>query len=108
MSTDLVITTTSKVRSSLQPLVYGQPVSLLVSDPKVRIKKRIGKPILFITPSEFYGLDGGSLIFALQGHGCEAMHKNKLKRSYLVRLGLSFRAARLLVSELSRLFNTEE
>ena len=92
------------VNESLLPLLTGKPVALLVTDEKLLKKKRIGEPVLFITPSECYGLGHGSLIFALQGYGCEVMPKGKVKAEYLYRLGLTMRGAKMLTKQINEMW----
>lgn len=108
MTLELVEYQPEAYSEKIRPLKYGQPVALLVDDPNTMKKRRIGKPVLFITPSSLYGLGAEYLVFALQGHGCEVMHRHKLKKLYLTRLGLSMKAAKLLINELNALFSIEE
>lgn len=91
---------------SLLPLKYGKPVALRVSDEKMMKKTRIGEhPVLFIIPTGHLGLGNDSLVFALQGYGCEVMRKNDIKPLHLNRIGLSMKAAKLLADELNYLFS---
>ena len=94
--------------SLLHPLVEGEPVSILVSDPRAKLKRRIGKPILFIAPAKLYGYEDDAYIFSLQGQGCEVLSKDEFKITHFIRMGLSGLAAKLLVKELNLVFNLEE
>ena len=91
----------------LAPLKLGIPVVLSVKDKKIRRKKRIGIPMLFITPSSVYGLEPGSLVIGLQGGKCEVMKVEDIKLTYLYSMGLSMESARILKSEIIKLFQEQ-
>ena len=91
----------------LRPLKFNFPVALLVRDTAPK-KKRIGEPILFITPTRVYGSDDNNLVFALEGQGCEVMPRDKVKLIYLSRIGLSMQSAKLLKTELEKLYKDTE
>lgn len=95
----------SEAVKRLQPLLRGKPVAFRVNDAKMFKKRRVSQPILTITPSTVYGMEGGVLIFAVTGHGCEAVPVTQLKPMALYRTGLSMRVAKFLVRELKELFN---
>ena len=88
----------------LSPLLYGEPVAIQVTDPKQRIKKRIGKPALIIVPGKKLGNEEG-LVVALQGFGCELLMLNDLNTMPLIRIGLTARASKLLVHSLQVLYS---
>jgi len=89
----------------LLPLRFGKPIALKVTDSKMYTKRRVDMPILFITPTEVFGLGRSSLIFSLTGGGCEVMEKKNLKTVMLFRIGLTMRSAKVLVKELNSLFS---
>lgn len=93
------------VNERLIPLLAGRPVTVLVRDPKLKKKRRIGSPVLFITPTECYGLGEDSLVFALQGYGCEVMRKGQVKAEYLYRMGLTMGASKLLTTLLNKMWS---
>jgi|PlaIllAssembly_1097288.scaffolds.fasta_scaffold01478_6 hypothetical protein len=109
MSTKLVEyqhTTETPTAESLNPLKYGRSVALRVTDDKMVKKTRIGlHPVLFIIPTSIIGVGNDSLIFALQGYGCEVMRKNDIKPLHLNRIGLSMKASKVLADELNKLFS---
>lgn len=104
MVSELIRYQPRSVNEALQPLLLGKPVALLVQDPKMFKKKRIGDPVLFITPSEVYGLGDDSLILALQGHGCQVEPKGRVKSTRIVLMGLSIGTAKVLTNELNKLW----
>jgi len=107
MCAELVNYQPKNVNETLLPLLTGKPVAMLVTDEKLLKKKRIGTPVLFITPTECYGLGHGSLVLAMQGYGCEVMPKGEVKAQYLFRLGLTMRAAKMLTQQLNDMWRTE-
>lgn len=96
-----------KPRSRLQPLLSGRPVALLVNDAKTLSKKRVHDTILYITPLSLYGADRENYMFSMQGNGCEIVSIKSMKKTDLWRVGLSMRAAKLLLEELNELFNVD-
>jgi hypothetical protein len=104
MYTELIKCQPSSVNEALLPLLIGKPVALLVRDKKMLRKKRIGDPVLFITPSEVYGLGSGSIVLAMQGYGCQVEPKGKVKAERLFMMGLSMHAAKVLTKQLNDLW----
>ena len=92
----------------LWPLKDGTPVCLSVTDPMMRRKRRIPDPVLFITPSQAYGVDGGYLVFSLQGGGCEVLPLTDLNHTLLFRIGLSMNAARNIVMAIQRVLSAAQ
>lgn len=94
-----------KASKVLLPLLSGRPVTLTVSDVAVIKRKRIKEPVVFITPSTVYGLEGAALVISVQGGGCEIIDRSvAIKPMSVYRTGLSMRASRILASELNILF----
>lgn len=88
----------------LKPLLVGSPVTLTVTDPKLRRKKRIDTAVLFISPLTVYGVDDAKLLLSFPGYGSEVIDPATVKALQLYRLGLTMRAAQLLSYELKELF----
>lgn len=77
-------------------------VTLRVNDPRMIRLRRVKVPVLVIV--EMPQADGMALLFALPGMGAEMMPVRRMKVSPLTRVGLSAIAARLLISELIKLY----
>jgi hypothetical protein len=96
----------STVASSvLAPLRQGKPVVLIVDDPRLPKRKRIEKPLLFLTPESLFGAPSTKLLASLQTHGCEVLDtRTAIKPIAFIRLGLSARLACSLAAELDLVF----
>jgi hypothetical protein len=91
--------------STLRLLKAGRPVVLAVHDPLVTYKKRIGSPaMLYINPVRDNEEGNQCFMFSMPGYGCEVMCVGSFKVSLLLRVGLPIRAAKILVAELTELF----
>lgn len=89
----------------LAPLKRGVPVALEVDDPRLPKRKRIEKPLLFLTPQSVFGVPSRLLIVSLQTYGCEVIDTSmEIKPLMLVRVGLSARMAGELARELDLVF----
>ncbi|MCK5307068.1 MAG: hypothetical protein KAJ73_00520 [Zetaproteobacteria bacterium] len=72
-------------------------------------KRRIGDPVLFITPSSNYAgeeADARSFVFSLQGGGCEVLNIDTAKASDLWRMGLTMQTSKMLLSEIKSVLDT--
>lgn len=98
----------NSVQERLQTLANGVPVALLINDSNTISKKRVGDPVLYITPMALFKADPENLMFSMQGGGCEIMPVKSLKKIGLWRIGLSVRASTMLIKELNMLFNIQE
>lgn len=95
----------SIVKMLLAPLREGKPVILRVTDPRLPKRKRVDKPLLFLTPLTAYGRLSSSLVVALQAHGCEVCDtKDKISAMVFYRAGLSMTLSNVLASELNQVF----
>lgn len=91
----------------LSPLLRGKPVILELDDPRLPKRKRIDKPLLFITPVTVYGRLSSKIMVALQSHGCEVIDTlEHIKPIALYRLGINMRLSIQLADELNRVFKT--
>jgi len=88
----------------LAPLLKGLPTAMVVRDPKMRVKKRTGTPILLISPLTSYGLESTDLLLSLPGYGCEVVTPGSIKFIQIYRLGLTTKSAKILVKTLNTLF----
>lgn len=79
----------------LAPLRKGRPVTLAINPRDVKAKRRIPRPRLFLVP-----LSNAQIAIALEGSGCEVMDITELKPLWLIKMGLTRRAAKVLVEEL--------
>ena len=89
----------------LLPLVRGEPVILSINDPRLRRKKRIPNPMLYITPLSSNGEEVDTLMFSFPGYGCEIIGIEGITASQLYRVGLTFRSATLLTEAVKQVFN---
>lgn len=93
----------------LAPLKQGKPVALEVDDPRLPKRKRIEKPLLFLTPQSIFGAPSKLLIVSLQSHGCEVVDTTaEVKPIAFIRLGLGARLAAVLARELDLVFKKGE
>ena len=95
--------------SMLEPLRKGKAVVLEVDDARLPKRKRIEKPLLFLTPQTLFGVPSSKLIVSLQTYGCEVIDtREEIKPLMLIRTGLSARMSGSLASELNRVFRKGE
>ncbi len=93
----------------LAPLREGKPVALVVDDPRLPKRKRIEKPLLFLTPITGFGAPSTKLMVALQTYGCELIDTlEQVKPSAFYRMGLNMKLASLLAEELNLVFTKGE
>lgn len=93
----------------LAPLRQGIPVILEVNDPRIPKRKRVEKPLLFLTPRSVYGVPSRQLVVSLQTHGCEILDSaTKIRPVMLMRIGLSSKLAVALANELNLVFKKGE
>lgn len=90
----------------LKPLLDGYPVAIQVLDKDQRTKKRIGQPLLVISPIKKLGVLHG-LMIGLQGFGCEFMLINDIRPMPFVRVGLTAKASKILVQSLIVLYSID-
>ena len=95
------------VNEKLLPLKVGQPVAFRVHDPRILPKKRVKEPVILLTPSSVYGFNNDKLIISLPGYGCEVVPINEIKPLRLYQVGLSLSTAKILATELNKLFKEE-
>jgi len=81
-------------------LCRGHPIVLEVTDDKMRKKKRLPKPRLFITPMSIYGGETDELLVSLEGGGAEVMKSNDLKVTRFFMMGITVTSARVLIAEI--------
>jgi hypothetical protein len=78
---------------------------LEVDDPRLPKRKRIEKPLLFLTPQSVWGVPSRLLVVSLQTHGCEVIDTAvEIKPLMLMRIGLSAGMAVALAKELNLVF----
>lgn len=100
------ISVASKV---LAPLRQGKPVVLEVDDPRLPKRRRIEKPLMFLTPQSVFGAPSTLLVVSLQSHGCEVIDTSaEVKPIAFIRLGLGARLAVALARELDLVFKKGE
>lgn len=89
----------------LAPLREGKPVALVVDDPRLPKRKRIEKPMLFLTPITVYGQLSTKLMVALQTYGCEVIDtRETIKPAAFFRMGMNGKLAAVLAEELNLVF----
>lgn len=89
----------------LAPLRLGKPVVLSIDDPRLPKRKRVEKPLLFLTPVTLYGAPSKLLLVSLQTHGCEIVDTSmEIQPLALMRVGISPRLAKALAGELDLVF----
>ena len=88
----------------LKPLTEGLSVSMVVTDPKMRVKKRASVPVMLIAPVSMYGMEGTDLLISMPGYGCEVLDPYNVDKLVFYRLGLTSVASRALASEMKKLF----
>lgn len=93
-----------KLNRLLAPLLDGKPVVVSVNVKRMRLKKRIGTPLLYITPLPVYGLPEYALLFSMPGYGSEAIPIKHITPTSLYRVGIPLKAAKILANELTVLF----
>lgn len=99
----------SIAKKLLTPLREGKPVALIVDDPRLPKRKRIEKPVLFLTPLTVYGKLSTKLMVSLQTYGCEVVDTlEKITPTTFYRMGLSARLAGILADELNQVFTQGE
>lgn len=92
----------------LTPLLAGRPVVLQVEDRSLPKRKRMDRPLLFITPMAVYGQTSKSLVVSLQTHGCEIVNTQEhIKSIVFYRMGMDIRMANALAGELNLVFRGE-
>lgn len=90
----------------LEPLREGKPVVLVVDDPRLPKRKRIEKPLLFLTPQSIYGEPSKKIVISFQTHGCEVVDTEMgVKTLELMRLGIGGKMAVALAKSLNLVFN---
>lgn len=89
----------------LLPLMRGEPVILSINDSRLRRKKRIPNPMLYITPFSSNGEEVDTLMFSFPGYGCEIVEVRSITASQLYRVGLTFRSATSLTEAVKQVFN---
>ena len=87
---------------SLEPLLSGKPVVFSINDPRMREKKRIKQPLIFLQP--IYPSGKTLLLVSIPGYGSEIVDPKTVRPMELFRAGLSMRAAKILAEELKILF----
>jgi len=93
----------------LAPLRVGKPVALVVDDPRLPKRKRVDKPLLFITPIAVFGRVSSKLVVALQTHGCEVVDTaQEIKPMVFYRMGIGTKLAISLAAELNLVFTKGE
>lgn len=81
-------------------LFRGHPIVLQVTDLKMRKKKRLPKPRLFLCPMNLYGGDVKEILISLEGGGAEVMELARLEKAKLYLMGLTLKSARVLIDEI--------
>lgn len=94
----------TKLPKVLQPLLKGQTAFMAINDPKMREKKRTGKPVLLIAPMSVYEVDSTDLLLSIPGYGCELVTPGSITTIHLYRLGLTTNASKLLAVTLNTLY----
>lgn len=93
----------------LTPLRKGKPVIIVVDDPRLPKRKRIEKPLLFLTPLTAYGPISTKLMVSLQTYGCEVVDTlEKIKPATFYRMGLSMKLSSVIADELNLVFSKGE
>lgn len=89
-------------RRLLYPLLKNQSVFLYVNETCCRIPKRYERPVLLIVP-----VDDG-LVFSIPGLRSEFLKVDRLLVSSLCQVGLTPRAARLLIDAIKDLYEVRK
>lgn len=89
----------------LAPLREGKPVALVLDDPRLPKRKRIEKPLLFLTPISAYGRVSTQLMVALQTFGCEVVDTlETIKPAVFMRMGIGSKLSVQIAGELNQVF----
>jgi len=88
----------------LIPLLKGKAIVMVVSDPKMRVKKRTVTPTLLISPISIYGMVGTDLLLSMPGYGCEVVSPGSITMLDIYRLGLTARSSKILATTLNKLY----
>lgn len=92
---------------NLSSLKEGKSIAFRIKGAVALPKARVPEPVLFIVPGVQFG-DPDSLMFSLQGAGCEVSKKSEVKPATLVRVGLTAAASRMLVAAIRSTFPVDE
>jgi len=84
----------------LRVLITEGKVILNVTNGVGYIKKSYPNPLLVIQTSESLGIGRGGLLVTLIGYGSKLLDTNNLKATPLILMGLTSKAAKLLIEEL--------
>ena len=84
-----------EIEGPLWRLRHGATVVLSVSDQDMRTRRRVPNPRLVITR-----LPSNEICIALESMGCEIAMPADLKVSWLMKMGLTKKAATVLISEI--------
>ena len=90
-----------EIEGPLSVLREGKPAVLLVAESDMKSRRRISHPRIVVTP-----LRTGEICVSLESFGCEIAMPMDLKAQWLIKMGLTKRAAEMLISEIqSTLFD---
>lgn len=93
------------VSHKLNPLLEGKGVVLEVRDTSIAPKRRVAKPLLFLTPGSVFGIED-ILVATLMGHGGEVIDTTKEIRTItFLRMGVGARTANVLSRALTKLYS---